>query len=139
MTWRTSESTEEIAEEARQRTGADENAIAVSRADDQAAVMAEMARAEVVVASRYHNVVAALRVGVPTVSLGYAGKNAALLERFGMSELDQPIHAFDPGVLLRQIAQVRTCSGDDLRRVVGELQVSLTEQEHRISPLLTRA
>jgi len=127
---------DEIAAAARQAAGADETQVAVSRADDQAAIMAEMVRAEVVVASRYHNVIAGLRVGVPTVSLGYAGKNAAVLERFGCSELDQSIEDFDPELLLRQVAVARESSGEDLRCVVAQLQDSLNEQGRRIAPLL---
>jgi polysaccharide pyruvyl transferase WcaK-like protein len=88
------------------------------------------------VASRYHNVIAALRVGVPVVSLGYAGKNAALLERFGLAELDQPIEEFDPDVLLRHIAEARASSRSQLRRVLAQMQESLREQELEIAPLL---
>jgi len=127
---------DEIAETVRSSCGADEERVAVSRADNQSGIMAEMARAEVVVASRYHNLIAALRVGVPTVSLGYAGKNAALLERFALSDRDQSIEDFDPGLLLRQVAEARTTSGGDLRRVVEELQQSLREQERATAPLL---
>jgi len=128
----------EISEAVRSACGADEEQVAVSRADDQAEIMAEMAQAEVVIASRYHNVIAALRVGVPTVSLGYAEKNAALLERFALADRDQPIEDFDPDVLLRQVEEARTSSREVLCGVVRELQESLMEQQLRTAPLLGR-
>jgi polysaccharide pyruvyl transferase WcaK-like protein len=127
---------DEIAEAVRASCGADQMQVAVSRADNQSALMAEMARAEVVVASRYHNVIAALRVGVPTVSLGYAGKNAALLERFGLAHRDQSIEDFDPELLLRHVAEARSSSVDDQRRVLAELEEALTEQGRATAPLL---
>ncbi len=99
--------------------------------------MAEMGRAEVVVASRYHNVIAALRVGVPVVSLGYAGKNAVLLERFGLDGLDQPIDSFDPDLLARQVTRARGLGripGHD--RVMAELEASLSEQDAVLRRLL---
>jgi polysaccharide pyruvyl transferase WcaK-like protein len=129
---------DDIAAAVRSSCGADETQVAVSRAHNQTAIMDEMAQADVVVASRYHNVIAALRVGVPTVSLGYAGKNAALLERFGLADQDQSIEDFDPDVLLRQVQEARTSSRDDLCSVVEELQASLTEQQLRTAPLFGR-
>jgi polysaccharide pyruvyl transferase WcaK-like protein len=127
---------DEIADAVRSSCEVDEARVAVSHADNQNDLMAEMAGAEVVAASRYHNVIAALRVGVPVVSLGYAGKNAALLERFGLAELDQPIEEFDPDVLLRHIAEARASSRSQLRRVLAQMQESLREQELEIAPLL---
>ncbi|GEL24517.1 membrane protein [Pseudonocardia sulfidoxydans NBRC 16205] len=61
---------------------ADDRAVLVA-ADDFDALMTAMAQVEIVVATRYHNVVAALKVGKPTLSLGYAPKNAAMMESFG--------------------------------------------------------
>ena len=77
-------------------------------ADSLSVLMAEMAEAEVVVASRFHNVVCALKARRPVVSLGYAGKNADLLADFGLSGYDQPIDAFDVD---RVLAQVELAAG----------------------------
>ena len=46
-------------------------------------VMQQMADTDIVVATRYHNVVCALRMSKPTISIGYAEKNDALLRRSG--------------------------------------------------------
>jgi polysaccharide pyruvyl transferase WcaK-like protein len=66
-----------------------------SQAHDLNSIMREMARAEVVVASRFHNVVAALAVGKPVVSLGYARKNRDLLQAFGLPDWSQNMDDFD--------------------------------------------
>ena len=46
-------------------------------------VLAAMADVDVVIASRYHNLVAALISGVPAVSISYAPKNEQLMEAAG--------------------------------------------------------
>ena len=126
-----------IARRAGEVPGTDASRIEVSDADDQAGLMSEMSRAEVVVASRYHNVLAALRVGAPTVSLGYAGKNAALLDRFGLGPYDQPIDCFDPATVLRQVAEVRgTGRSAERRQVQLALEESLNRQYQAVAPLL---
>jgi len=64
-------------------------------------VMRQMADADLVVATRFHNVVCALRVGRPVISLGYAEKNRALVADFGLAEFAQDAEDFDPGLLQR--------------------------------------
>lgn len=54
-------------------------------------LLSEVVDTDVVVATRYHNVVAALMAGRPVVSLGYAPKNADLLSEFGLSGVDRPV------------------------------------------------
>jgi polysaccharide pyruvyl transferase WcaK-like protein len=64
-------------------------------AHDLAGVMAQMAGTDVVVATRYHNVVCALKMGKPTMSLSYAEKNAALLEDAGLGSYVDHVEGFD--------------------------------------------
>jgi polysaccharide pyruvyl transferase WcaK-like protein len=67
----------------------------------------EMARAEVVVASRFHNLICALRVGRPTVSLGYATKNRRLMRSMGLQDYCQDIGDVDAARLLEQLRAAR--------------------------------
>lgn len=69
--------------------------VAVGQADDLDAIMREMARAEVVLASRFHNVICGLLTGRPVVSLGYARKNGDLLMAFGLPDWSQNMDDFD--------------------------------------------
>lgn len=67
----------------------------------------EMAQAEVVVASRFHNLICALRTGRPVVSLGYATKNRRLMNAIGLSDYCQEIDAVDADLLLTQLRSAR--------------------------------
>jgi polysaccharide pyruvyl transferase WcaK-like protein len=86
-----------------QRTPAARDLVTVSRATTLAGLMTEMAQAEVAVVSRFHNLVCALKLTRPTVSLSYAGKSARLLQEFGLGEFVQPMESFDVDLLLQQI------------------------------------
>jgi polysaccharide pyruvyl transferase WcaK-like protein len=65
-------------------------------------LMREIAMIDVVVATRYHNVVCALKLGKPTISLGYADKNDLLLADMGLGEFCQHVEGFDSELLCRQ-------------------------------------
>lgn len=58
-------------------------------------VFAEIAATDAVVASRFHNLIPALRLGKPCVSLGYGEKFRALMADFGVGALCQDIWDFD--------------------------------------------
>lgn len=88
------------------RAEIDATALAASRAATLPALMAEMAQAEVVVASRYHNLICALMARRPAVSLAYAPKNAELLDDFGMAGYDQSMTDFDVDVLVQQVKEL---------------------------------
>jgi polysaccharide pyruvyl transferase WcaK-like protein len=64
---------------------------------------AEMMRAEVVIASRFHNLICALRLARPTVSIGYAGKNRHLMEALGLDDYCQDIEHLDASILVAQV------------------------------------
>jgi len=66
-------------------------------------LMQQIAKTDIVVASRYHNIVCSLSMGRPTISIGYARKNDALLNDTGLSEFCHHIESFDPKTLLAQI------------------------------------
>lgn len=58
-------------------------------------VMGQIARTDIVVATRFHNVLCALKLSRPTISLGYSGKNDALMADMRMGEYCQHVEAFD--------------------------------------------
>ena len=69
-------------------------------------LMRAIAITDVVVATRFHNVVCALKLGRPTISLGYAAKNAALLTDMGLVGFDQHIERIDLGRLKQQFMRM---------------------------------
>jgi polysaccharide pyruvyl transferase WcaK-like protein len=83
------------------------DALSVSPAGTMHEIMAEMAEAQVVVASRFHNLICALKLARPTVSLGYAGKSARLMEELGLGDFCQRADDFDVDRLVEQVAEVQ--------------------------------
>jgi polysaccharide pyruvyl transferase WcaK-like protein len=69
-------------------------------------VMDEIAKVDVTVVSRYHNLVCALKLGRPTISLGYALKNDNLMAEFGQEALCHHIETFDVDVLTTQVHSI---------------------------------
>ena len=110
-------------------------ALRVSDARTLEALMCEMTDARVVVASRFHNVIAALKVGRPTISLGYAAKNAHLLAEFETGDVDQSVADIDVDRLMRQIDEVEGAHvGREarVRATLDGLERGVEEQFERI-------
>lgn len=80
--------------------------VRMSEARTLEGIMREMAGAEVVLGSRFHHVVCALKLAKPTISLGYGEKNANLMARFGLGDFAHGIDSFDVGTVLEQVADV---------------------------------
>lgn len=60
------------------------------------ALMREIARTDIVVGTRYHNIVCALAMGRPALSLGYSVKNDAVMADFDLSDFCRPVEDFEP-------------------------------------------
>jgi polysaccharide pyruvyl transferase WcaK-like protein len=67
----------------------------------------EMRRAEIVIASRFHNLICALRLARPTVSVGYAEKNRYLMEALEVDGFCQDIMQLDANQLVAQVRAAR--------------------------------
>ncbi|MEJ7929726.1 polysaccharide pyruvyl transferase family protein [Ramlibacter sp. AN1015] len=65
-------------------------------------LLAQIAQTDIVVASRFHNVLSALLVGVPVISLGYHDKNRNLMGAMGLEKYCQDIERFTFEHLVRQ-------------------------------------
>ncbi|WP_367046982.1 polysaccharide pyruvyl transferase family protein [Streptomyces sp. Je 1-332] len=83
-------------------------------------LMKEMAAADTVVATRYHNLICALKVGTPTLAISYSAKSDALMARMGLGAYCHPAREADAGQLLDKF---RT-----LERSSAEVRRALTEQ-----------
>jgi len=92
-----------------------------------------------VVATRYHNVVCALRVGKPTISIGYAVKNDALLAGMGLADYCQSIERLDLALLETQTTRLiaeRAALEARIARAGARFDSSLREQEDRLASLI---
>ena len=96
-------------------------------------LMQQIARTDIVVASRYHNIVCALAMGRPAISLAYASKNDALLNDTGLAAFCHRIDNFDPETILSQIDfafEQQTTLVTQIESGVEHYRSRLAEQEH---------
>jgi len=89
-----------------------------------AELMRAMAPASSVVATRYHNVMCALKLGKPAISLGYSDKNVSLMEDMGLPEFCQHANDISFDRLIEQFAKLET-NADQIRATVGERNAEL--------------
>jgi polysaccharide pyruvyl transferase WcaK-like protein len=99
----------------------------VSSLDD---LMREMAAVDTVVATRYHNVLCALKLGKPTLSLGYARKNEVLMAGLGLAEFCQPADALDFSLLVKQFTELER-QREKLVRAMAERNEATARELHR--------
>jgi polysaccharide pyruvyl transferase WcaK-like protein len=102
-------------------------------------VMQQMADTDVVVATRYHNIVCALRMAKPTVSIGYSYKNDALLAEMGLSDFCQHVEDFDVELLQTQTARLISDRAVHERRICDvqtQFEIRLSEQENLLASLI---
>ena len=69
-------------------------------------LMRAMSRTATVVATRYHNLICALMLSKPTLSIGYSEKNEALMADLGLAEYCQTVNSLDVDLLIRQFTDL---------------------------------
>jgi len=69
-------------------------------------LMRQIGQTDVIVATRFHNVVCALKLGKPIVSLGYADKNNVLMAEMGVGRFCQHIERLDLDLLIEQFTEL---------------------------------
>jgi polysaccharide pyruvyl transferase WcaK-like protein len=69
-------------------------------------LMPQINDTDIVIATRFHNVVCALKLAKPTISIGYEAKNEALMADFGLSRFNQFIEHLDVKQLELQAAEL---------------------------------
>jgi polysaccharide pyruvyl transferase WcaK-like protein len=84
---------------------------------------AELARAMgpagTVIATRYHNIICALMLSKPTISIEYSAKNSALMAGMGMAEYCQSIGSLDVPLLTEQFTTLQR-RGSSVRQQIAE-------------------
>ncbi|GAB1508205.1 polysaccharide pyruvyl transferase family protein [Actinophytocola sp. KF-1] len=93
-------------------------------------VMTRIATAEVVVGTRYHNVLCALKQAKPTISVSYSTKNDRIMADMGLGEYTQDARAVDVDRLIDQFTAVAAAA--------GEITPALAGESARKTALLTR-
>ncbi|QNP75513.1 polysaccharide pyruvyl transferase family protein [Streptomyces roseirectus] len=90
-------------------------------------LMKETAAAGAVVATRYHNLICALRAGTPTLALTYAAKSGALMDRMGLAAYCHPADEVDAERLLARFRELEK-NAPDLRRVLAERNLAAARE-----------
>jgi polysaccharide pyruvyl transferase WcaK-like protein len=103
-------------------------------------VMRQIALTDIVVTTRFHNVVCALKLGRPTISIGYADKNDALLADMGLGDFCQHIESLDVDLLIKQfitLADKREVHEKRIREVNRAYQQRLAHQDALLASKLS--
>jgi polysaccharide pyruvyl transferase WcaK-like protein len=99
-------------------------------------LMQEIAPVGTVVAIRYHNVICALKLSKPTLSLSYATKHDVLMAGMGLSEFCLPARTVDLGQLIERFQQLEARSAE-LRATVSKRNATTMEHVERQFALLS--
>ncbi len=97
----------------------DPSVVTADRADSYTGLMQLMSPVGTVVATRYHNVMCALKLGKPTISLGYSSKFAALMTDMGLAEFSLIASSFSVAELTGKFEAV-TARHAELRQHMAD-------------------
>ncbi|WP_280819404.1 polysaccharide pyruvyl transferase family protein [Pseudaminobacter soli (ex Li et al. 2025)] len=95
-------------------------------------LMEQMSQTDIVVATRFHNIVCALKMGKPTISLGYARKNDVLMAEMGLGDYCQHVEQFSVPTLIEHFDTVvanRDALAQNVRQRVADYDRQLSRQE----------
>lgn len=102
-------------------------------------IMHQMAEIDLAIVTRFHNVVCALKMGKPIISIGYAPKNDVLLAELGLDEFCQHIERLDLEKLKSQTARLisgRSAFEREIRDGCARFESRLREQDLRLAELI---
>lgn len=116
---------------------ADRSLIVHEPAADLHALMRQILETDVVVATRFHNVVCALNVATPVISVSYAAKNDTLLDEAGLEGCYQHCETIDVDRLCEQLDRMLAARAElaaiislrvaDFRRRLAEQNAALLQ------------
>ena len=91
-------------------------------------MVAVIAETDLVIASRYHVQIAALKMGRPLIALSYGPKTDALMADVGLSEFCQDLDHVDFDLLTQQVEKMiagRETYGAQVREKVAAMKAKL--------------
>ena len=101
------------------RPGLAPDRVVAAYATTFAELMRAMAPAGTIVATRYHSMICALRLGKPVLSLSYAPKFAGIASNMGLTEFCQSAKSPDAELMIAQFTELEKRE-EELRRVIAE-------------------
>ena len=109
--------------------------VTAAEAASLADLMKETAAADTVVATRYHNLVCALKAGTPTLALSYAAKSDALMDRMGLGAYCHPARDVDADRLLEQFRALERKSAELRQTLAGRNRVAARQLQDQFDAL----
>jgi polysaccharide pyruvyl transferase WcaK-like protein len=98
-------------------------------------LMQQMTSVDTVVATRYHNVLCALKLSKPTVSIGYAAKNDVLMAEMGLAKFCQSVASLDVDRLIEQFTALES-QQEQLQHTMVEKNLAAARRvEHQYAVL----
>ncbi len=111
---------EQIADDLRRcRPGLPASMVVDEPASDLAHLMDQMTGVDAVVATRYHNVVTAIQMAIPTLSVSYSRKHDEVMQRVGLGAFCQEARSVDAARMIEQF--------EELEREQAELVAGVRE------------
>jgi len=101
------------------RPDLDPSVVVAAAVSSYADVMRVLQPAGSVVAIRYHNILCALKLSKPTISIGYSPKHDVLMTEMGLSEFCQSVSTLDISELTKLFTELEHRSGQ-LRQEIME-------------------
>jgi polysaccharide pyruvyl transferase WcaK-like protein len=95
----------------------------------------QMSTVDTVVATRYHNVLCALKLAKPTLSIGYAAKNDVLMAGMGLAEFCQPASSVDLARLIAQFDELESRREPLTATLVERNRATRERLEHQFTAL----
>jgi polysaccharide pyruvyl transferase WcaK-like protein len=95
-------------------------------------LMRQMGETHLVVGTRFHNIVCALKLGKPIISVGYARKNDVLMADMGLEDFCQHVERLDVDLLIDQFSRLaanRAAYERSIREKAAEYTRRLADQE----------
>jgi len=121
------------------RPGLDASTVVAQPVTCFADVMGAIQPASSVVAIRFHNVLAAVKLGKPTIAISYSPKHDALMADVGLSGFCRPVYPLDADLLIRQFISLESNSVQLRQTVSGRSAANeqlLRDQFKRLSAAL---
>jgi polysaccharide pyruvyl transferase WcaK-like protein len=109
------------------RPGLEPTRVIAASAESFADLAREMAPTGIVVATRFHNVICALRLGRPTICIGYAAKHTDLMADMGLSAFCQRAQTLDVALLIQQFAELED-RAEQVREMITRRDASHARQ-----------
>lgn len=117
------------------RPGLDASRVVADPTSTLQDLMRQMATVDTVVATRYHNVLCALKLSLPTLSIGYATKNEVLMAGMGLGEFCQSARSVDLERLIEQFSTLESRREQLVDTMAGRNRANVRRLEQQFAVL----